>query len=196
MPVQTGLCIAASCHCICMGRICPGLIYLWHLIHIRQSSQSLEVSGAVTGSPSRFCYVMSKWWPEEAAPEQGGKGCSLPGWRELCCGEQAQGVSLGLPSHRHVGNPNTSTCWQVIVLYFPQCFSSLSLPRQTLPCVLWSSPRFDREGLVSALPWIGGHTHQWLAAILTAPYPCRRVASLASGVVISCASSLMCCNIM
>lgn len=156
---QTGLCFAASCHCIWVGRICPGLICLLCLVQIRRSSQSLEVSGAVRGSQSRvccamLCNTMSSWWPE-----QGGKGCSLLGCRERCWGKrevQALGGNTGLPPHRHVGYPNTSACWQAIhCVLLPS-----ALPWQTLPCDLWGSRRFDREGWASALPWMAGHTHQ------------------------------------
>lgn len=83
---------------------------LQYLIQIRQSSQSLEVLGAVRGSQSRFCYAMSKGWPEEAAPEQGGKGWSLLGRREQC--KHREGAQASIPTdtleiqtHPRVDNP-------------------------------------------------------------------------------------------
>lgn len=159
--VQTGLCIAASCRCIWMGRICPGLIYLLYLIQIRQSSQSLKDSGAVRGSESRFCYAMlcntmSTWCPEKAALEQGGKGCSLLGCRELCCGKR----------HEHGGEhrplfPQTRWISKHIHVLTSNCtLLPWVLPWQTIPCDLWGSLRVDREGWASALPWMGGHTYQ------------------------------------
>lgn len=90
---------------------------LQYLIQTRQSSRPLEVSGAVRGSQSSFCYAMPKGGPEEAAPEQGGKGRSLLGWREQC--KHREGAQASIPTDTL--EIQTHPHWQSIVLYFPQC---------------------------------------------------------------------------
>lgn len=140
MPVQTALCIAASCHCICMGRICPGPA-------ISDSDQAEQPALGGFRCCQRFSEQLLL-----CHAQRGARGSSPGAGREgqvpagLEGAVQAQGGSTGLHSHRHVGNPNTSTL-TIHCTLLPSV-----LPWQTLPCVLWGSWRFDREGLASALP--------------------------------------------